>query len=97
MDAEQRFIVMLTLMAIILIALLGLVLFFVLWPYRMIIGAVFLGLIVLVVLLPIGITINEGVLRHKRVKYQRELPLDYRGQPLYLHDNMKPYRDPRSE
>jgi hypothetical protein len=97
MDGEQRLIVVLTLTAIILIALVGLVLLIALWPYRLIIGIALVSLVVLVLLLAVGIAINEGVIRHKRVKYRSELPLDYQGKPLYLHEGMKPYRDPRFE
>jgi O-antigen/teichoic acid export membrane protein len=97
MDAEHRFIIILTLIALILLAILALVLLLVLWPYREIIGAVLASLVCLLVCLVVGMAMNEAVLRHKRVKYQRELPLDSRGQPLYLYDNMKPYRDPRYE
>jgi hypothetical protein len=99
MDGEQRLIVILTLTAIILLAAVGLVLLIALWPLRLIIAPLLVSFLFLVFLLVIGIAVNEGVLRHKRVKYQRELPLGESGQPLYLYDNMKPYRenDPRYE
>jgi hypothetical protein len=47
-------------------------------------------------LLVTGVTINEQVLRHRRVKYHSELPLDGQGHPLYLYQDMKRYvEEPR--
>jgi hypothetical protein len=89
MDTEHRFIIILTLMGIILLSIVALVLFVALWPYRFIVGCVLVGLVVLVFLLVCGITVNEQILRHKRVKYHSELPLDAAGCPLYLYPNMK--------
>jgi cell division protein FtsW (lipid II flippase) len=89
METEQRFIIILTLLGVILLSIVALVLFVALWPYRLIIGCVLVVLVVLVFLLVCGITVNEQVLRHKRVKYHSELPLDGTGHPLYLYQNMK--------
>jgi membrane protein YdbS with pleckstrin-like domain len=93
MDAEQRFILMLTLLGGILLCIVVLVLFVALWPYRLIIGFVLIGLVALVFLLVCGVTINEQILRFRRVKYKTELPLDRDGRPLYLQEGMKPYRE----
>ena len=93
MDGEQRLILYLSLFAIILLTILGLVLLIALWPYRIIIAGVLTGLVALLLLLVIGIVINEQILRHKRVKWQSELPLDADGKPLYLHRDMKHYQE----
>jgi hypothetical protein len=93
MDTEQRFIIILTLVGVILLSIVALVLFVALWPYRLIIGGVLVGLVVLVFLLLTGVVVNEQILRHKRVKYHSELPLDAAGRPLYLYPNMKRSRE----
>jgi predicted lysophospholipase L1 biosynthesis ABC-type transport system permease subunit len=92
MDAEQRFIFILTLVGVILLCIVALILFIALWPYHVLIGLVLLSLVVLAFLLIIGISVNEGILRHKRVKYHSELPLDHNGRPFYLPQEMKPYQ-----
>ncbi len=97
MDAEQRLIVVLTLLGVILLMVVGLVVLFALWPYRIIVSTVLVCLVVLLLLLVIGIAVNEQVLRYKRVKYHSELPLDENGRPLYLHQEMQPYHDARYE
>ena len=90
MDGEQRLILLLALLGVILLSILGLVLLIAMWPQREIIGSVIIALIVLLFLLLVGVTINEQVLRHKRVKYGNEIPLA-RGVPLYLYKDMQPY------
>ena len=97
MDAEQRLIFLLALLAVIVLAILGVVVLFALWPYRMLVSAVLFTLAVLLFLLVIGVTVNEQLLRWRRVKYKSELPLDREGHPLYLPQEMKPYRDARHE
>jgi hypothetical protein len=91
MDGEQRLILLLSLLATILLALLGLVLLIAMWPQREIIGSVLIGLVVLMFLLVIGVTVNEQVLRHKRIKYQTELPL-VNGSLVYLPKDMQIYQ-----
>lgn len=91
MDAEHKFILILALLCIILMCIVSLVVFVVLWQYGLIIGCVLLSLVVLLFLLVSGVIINEQVLRHRRVKYHSELPLDSAGRPLYLYQEMKPY------
>jgi hypothetical protein len=82
MDGEQRFILLLALLGAILLLLFGLVLLIALWSYRVIVGSVLVALVVLVFLLVVGVTVNEQVLRHKRIKYHSELPLGRDGRPL---------------
>jgi len=91
MDTEHRFILILALFRLILLSLVTLVLFIALWSYSLIIGFVLIGLVLLLFLLVAGVTINEQVLRHRRVKYHSELPLDQSGRPLYLYQDMKRY------
>ena len=93
MDAEHRFILILALLCIILLSIVTLILFIALWSYGLIIGFILIGLVSLLLLLVTGVTINEQVLRHRRVKYHRELPLDQSGRPLYLYQDMKRYME----
>src|SRR5215469_14175991 len=74
MDAEHRFIVVLALLCVSLLSIVAIILFVALWAYGLIIGFVLVGLVSLLVLLLCGVTINEQILRHRRVKYQQELP-----------------------
>jgi len=96
MDAEHRFILILALLSLILLCMVALVLFIALWSYSLIIGFVLIWLVMLLFLLVTGVTINEQVLRYRRVKYRSELPLDQSGRPLYLYQDMKRYvEEPR--
>ena len=94
MDGEQRLIIMLAILAIIAISIVGVVLLVALWPYRVIIGAILVVCVVILLGLLISTVINEQVLRHKRVKYHTELPLDRHGMPHYLYQEMRPYQEP---
>lgn len=93
MDAEHRFILILALLSLILLCMVTLVLFIALRSYSLIIGSILIGLVLLLFLLVTGVTINEQILRRRRVKYHSELPLDQSGRPLYLPQEMKPYRE----
>jgi hypothetical protein len=93
MDGEQRLILLLTLLGVILLSILGIVLLIAMWSYREIIGTVLISLLVLLFALIVGVTVNEQVLRHKRVKHQSEIPLDCTGNPLYLYKDMQPYHE----
>ena len=94
MDGEQRLIMLLSITAIIVVSIVGIVLLIALWPYRVIIGMILVLCVVIMLGLLASTTINEQVLRHKRVKYHTELPLDRNGIPHYLYQEMRPYQEP---
>ena len=92
MDGEQRLIIMLAILAIIIVSIVGILLLVALWPYRVIIGLILVLCVVIMLGLLIFTIINEQMLRHKRVKYHSELPLDRNGMP----QDMRPYQEPVS-
>ena len=94
MDGEQRLIIMLSILAMIIVGIVGILLLVALWPYRVIIGLILIVCVVIMLALLTFTIINEQVLRHKRIKYHSELPLDRNGMPQYLYKDMRPYQEP---
>jgi hypothetical protein len=83
MDGEQRLIMLLSITAIITVSIVGTVLIIALWPYRLMIGVILVVCVVILLCVLIGVVVNEQLLRHKRVKYHTEPPLDRNGIPMY--------------
>ena len=102
MDGEQKFIVVTVSLALICLAVFGGVLLAVLWQYRAWIAlsiAVAIGFVLFVaVLLGVLHSLNEQVLRHKRVRYHEELPTNEQGVPYYMPKDTQvyPHQTPHS-
>ena len=93
MYAEQKFVIVSVCLGIFCLSVVILIVFIAFWPVRVLVGLALLALFILVVVTCLVVTVmgslNEQLLRHRRVRYHEELPLGANGKPLYLYDNMK--------
>jgi hypothetical protein len=88
MDGEQKFLVTVISLGVSLLSLACIITLLAMWQYRVwvLIGfaALLVALITVFTVVKVRGSFNEQNLRHKRVRYQEELPLDEHGMPYYM-------------
>ena len=82
MNGEQKYTVVL--LGVVMLCFVVLFTFVALWPYRVYVGLCFLGVLLLLACVYVRGKLNEQELRHQRVHYRKELPLDRDGIPFYI-------------
>ena len=94
MDGEQKFLITVISLGVMLLCLAYLVTFLALWPYRVWIAASFIVLLVALLvtftLVKVRGSLTEQDLRQQRIRYHEELPLDRDGVPHYLPHDAQP-------
>jgi len=88
MDGEQKLMMIVYCLLAVCITVLYSFLFLSLWQYRTYVGVTLLAVIVLLVVVPVWVhmrgKLNEQELRHRRYRFQEEIPFDQTGEPAYL-------------
>lgn len=88
MDGEQKFLVTVISLGVSFLSLAFMITLLAMWEYRVWVmlsfAALLVALITVFTVVKVRGSFNEQDLRHKRVRYQEELPLDDHGMPYYL-------------